>query len=127
MATVEDWIESSRSELKRAEERYYVGDYAYACFHAEQAIQHILKAYLLRHGNFLRIHDLCLLYSRARAYGLELTVSDEELRELTIHYYASRYPDARKRYGIEYTETVAKKAIELARKVVSEVMRCLST
>ncbi len=127
MSTVEDWIESSYSELKRAEERYSTGDYAYACFHAEQAIQHILKAYLLRHGNFLRTHDLCLLYSRARSYGLKLTVSNDELREMTVHYYASRYPDARKRYRIKYTEPVARKAIELARRIVSEVMKCLST
>ena len=102
------------------------GDYEYACFHAEQAVQHILRAYLLKHGSFVRSHDLVLLYHRARTYGLTLSISEHELRELTVHYYASRYPDARKRYNVTYNEHVARGVIEVARRVVSEVLRCLT-
>jgi len=120
-----EWLESAISELRRAEERMSSGDHAYACFHAEQAAQFALKALLLRHGAFMRTHDLVLLYSRARAYGLEADVDERDLRELMIHYFASRYPDARRRYQIVYNEHLARRMIDIARRIVEEVRACL--
>ncbi|MCD6509485.1 MAG: HEPN domain-containing protein [Thermoprotei archaeon] len=48
-----EWIESCLSELRRAKERLRYRNYAYACFHAEQAVEFALKAFLIAHGNFL--------------------------------------------------------------------------
>ena len=121
----EEWLESSILELRRAEERLRHGEYAYACFHAERAVQFSLKALLPRHGNFLRVHDLRRLYERARRYGFSVEVGERELRELTIRYAASRYPDARRRYGVTYDEPTARRALETAKRVVSGVVKWL--
>ncbi len=123
---VAEWIESSLSELERAIRCLKLGDYPYACFHAHQAAEHALKAFLLSYGNFLKSHDLQKLIERAKKYNLVIKVSRKDIERLTIHYYASRYPNARRRYGVSYTEEEAKKSIEIASSIVREVRKCLS-
>jgi len=120
------WLESAILELKRAHERFERKDYAYVCFHAEQAVQFALKALLKYYGNFLKTHDIVKLLERCRVHGFNINVNIEDLRELTIHYLASRYPNARLRYSIKYNERIAIKAIKLAEKVVESVRNCLS-
>ena len=47
---------------------------------------------------------------------LGVTVSVEEIRKLTLHYYASRYHNATRRLRIKYNEETAKNVLRLWRK-----------
>lgn len=119
------WLEFAEAELRRALERFRVRDYSYTCYHAEQATQMALKAVLIAYGNFLPTHDLTKLAKRVSRYGVVLQVPLELLEWLTLHYYASRYPDARVRTGVRYELPVAEFAIYLAQYVLKQVRRVL--
>ena len=81
------------------------------------------QGFIAGQGVFVPIHDL-------RELAEELGVRDEELlkrlSQLTKHYYASRYPDAARRLGIEYGREVAEECVEIVKRVWRVLRRCLS-
>ncbi len=97
MQSVDEYVESAYSHLDAADILLTRGLYKLAVFHLHQALEFLLKALLIKRGyKPTKTHALHLL-----ARGYQLTPEELNfLRELTIHYYASRYPDARQRYGI---------------------------
>jgi len=68
-------------------------DHAVAGFHAQQAVEKALKAVLIGHGvEFKRTHDLQLLADRLVGdLGMQLPVSEAELRRLTPFAVEARY------------------------------------
>lgn len=121
--SLNDWIESSLNDLNRAELCFKNNDYECTCFYAQQAVEKILKAYLIKFGNFLKTHDLTKLTNRCLTYGLNLAEFYEDLEKLSIHYSASRYPNARISSGITYNEEIAKWCLDLAVKIINYVLK----
>jgi HEPN domain-containing protein len=74
----------------------------------------LLKAILIKKGMFIPIHDLMEL---AHEVGIEEPILLNKLSKLTIHYYASRYPDATRRAMIKYDLNTAKECINVMREL----------
>ncbi len=99
MQGYDQYTELAYSHLNAAEVLLREGLYELSVFHLHQALELLIKAILIKRGyKPLKTHALHLL---AKSLSIELTQRELDfLRELTLHYYASRYPDARARYGI---------------------------
>ena len=88
-----------------------------SCFHAQQAAEKALKAYLISLGEERapRTHDLEELAARIRKSGGAAPPADRVVA-LNVFTPGVRYPD-----GLDATEYEAHKALELAREVVAFV------
>ena len=64
------------------------------CFHAQQAAEKILKAFLVFHGRDLsKTHDLVALLARCADCEAGLAGLESDCRTLTSYGVAARYPD----------------------------------
>lgn len=64
------------------------------CFHAQQAAEKLLKAFLSHHGFGLkRTHDLVALLTVAVEIDLSLSDLEQDCRKLTYYAVSARYPD----------------------------------
>lgn len=64
------------------------------CFHAQQAIEKSLKAFLfLRQVEFRRTHDLVELAQLLHQHGVGVPVADDQLSRLSPFAVALRYDD----------------------------------
>ena len=64
------------------------------CFHAQQAAEKVLKAFLVYHGERPpRTHDLVALLTRCVDAGGNLDDLEGECRDLTFFAVSARYPD----------------------------------
>lgn len=64
------------------------------CFHAQQAVEKALKAYLAFQGQPPpRTHDLVALLAACVQFEPGLAVLEEDCRRLTYYAVAARYPD----------------------------------
>ncbi len=99
--------------LKKAEESLVEGDYNFTMFFVEQFFQLALKYYLHnKYGDFPKTHSLKVLFELTKD-GRLLKYYKENLdllREVELSYVASRY------FDVDYSENVAKKSLELAKK-----------
>jgi len=115
-----DWLEYAEEDRREALDRFSHGKWRETCYHAQQAIEKVLKALLIKIGIFVPTHELTelikIVEEKYKTKMLDATVSVEEIRKLTLHYYASRYPDAIRRLKIKYNEETAKNALKLWRK-----------
>lgn len=70
-------------------------DFPAAAFHAQQAIEKVIKAVLcLKGAEFRRTHDLIELAGRSADVGAPLPLSDDLLRRLTPYGVEFRYDAA---------------------------------
>ena len=126
-----DWLEYAEEDRGEALDRFSHGKWREACYHAQQAVEKILKALIIRIGIFMPTHELTELIKtveeKYKTKILGVTISVEEIRKLTLHYYASRYPDATRRLKIKYDEKTAKKCIEIMEKVWSVIKKYVKT
>lgn len=122
-----EWFEYAKEDREEALDRFSHGRWREACYHAQQAVEKLFKALIIKVGVFIPTHDIVgLLRCVEEKYNvrfLGVVVGEEELRELTIHYYASRYPDASRRFRVRYDESLARRCIEIMEKVWKEVER----
>ena len=121
------WLAQAVRDLRTAENSLNSGDY-YACaFWSQQAVEKALKALLMARGKVVKGHDLVELgYIIRDELHLDVSQIMDNLRELTMHYTTARYPDAANGIPYEvYTESRARRALELAREVVEWVRRNL--
>ncbi len=64
------------------------------CFHAQQAVEKTLKAFLVFHGQDPpRTHDLVALLARGVRYAASLADLEKDCRNLTYFAVSTRYPD----------------------------------
>ena len=109
-----EWLKYAKSDYEEAISALNRNAFKEACFHAQQSCEKLLKAILIKRGMFIPIHDLSEL---ARETGIEEPILLNKLSKLTIHYYASRYPDAARRAMIKYDLNTAKECIDVMRKL----------
>ncbi|MFZ8848944.1 MAG: HEPN domain-containing protein [Thermoproteota archaeon] len=109
-----EWLQYAKSDYKEAISALNRNSFKEACFHAQQSCEKLLKAILIKRGTFIPIHDLSEL---ARETGIEEPILLNKLSRLTIHYYASRYPDAARRTMIKYDLNTAKECVEVMREL----------
>lgn len=115
-----DWLEQARINHAHADRSLEMGDYAWACFAAQQAAEAAVKALHQRLGQVAWGHsvvDLLSALPESAQPGTELT---EKAKVLDKYYIPTRYPDAHPagpaaRY---YTQLEASEAARLARAVV---------
>lgn len=121
------WIKQAESDLKKALNDIKTGDWDSAAFWSQQASEKALKGLLLSRGRVYRGHDLLeMAHIFREELGLDPSAIVDDLRELTIHYIISRYPNAANAIPSElYTETKAIELVERARRVLDWVRQSL--
>jgi HEPN domain-containing protein len=63
------------------------------CFHAQQLVEKVLKAFLVARGQpASRLHDLVALLSSCAEIEPSLVALEEDCRRLTTYAIAARYP-----------------------------------
>jgi HEPN domain-containing protein len=88
------------------------------CFHAQQAIEKLLKGVLVANGrNIAKTHDLVRLLSEVTDILPELLPFEEQFEEVSEYGVAVRYPNG---FG-EPTLAEASRAYEIAKKVAEIV------
>ncbi|MHA1834408.1 MAG: HEPN domain-containing protein [Candidatus Baldrarchaeia archaeon] len=124
-ATSSEWLETAWSNFERACRAIKFEDYAQVVFYAHQTVETAIKAYLTSKGyKVLHTHDLKVLVEEAIKLSLKIDIKSRDLEELSMHYFATRYPDARRRLKIPkeyYTRKVALKFLNLAYKILTLV------
>jgi HEPN domain-containing protein len=109
-----EWFQYAKSNYEKAISALNRNSFKEACFHAQQSCENLLKAILIKKGMFIPIHDLMEL---AREVNIEESMLLNKLSKLTIHYYASRYPDATRRAMIKYDLNTAKECVDVMREL----------
>lgn len=90
------WLAKAESDLLNIENNLAAGRVPWdtVCFHAQQAAEKLLKAYLVYQGHTpTRTHDLVALLARCVAIDTGLAILENDCRSLTYYAVGSRYPD----------------------------------
>ena len=92
------------------------------CFHAQQAAEKFLKAFLVFHAQPpVPTHDLVALLASCVPLNPALAARQQDCQKLSYYAVAVRYPSDL----YEPTETDARQMIEAANRIRSEVLACL--
>ncbi len=123
----EMWFRQAERDLAKAVNDLATGDWDSAAFWSQQAAEKALKAVLLNAGVAHRGHELLGIAETIRAeLGVDVSEIVDDLRELTVHYTISRYPNAANAVPYElYDERRARDLVERARKVLEWSRRYL--
>lgn len=93
---VAEWVNKAQADLETAEREFtYQGhrNFDAVSFHAQQAIEKLMKAVLVRRGVTPRkTHDLDVLATELKAAGVVLPFSKVELVKLSMAAVHARYP-----------------------------------
>jgi len=86
------WIEIAREDFESAKVLIKKKLYRTVCFHCQQAVEKVLKAYLVEGGvKFKRVHDLVDLKTGIERLGRKVSLTLEDAAFLNS-VYRSRYP-----------------------------------
>ena len=92
------------------------------CFHAQQAVEKLLKAFLVNHGKTLvRTHDLIALLAACAEIDPSLAGLQQDCQRLRYYAVSSRYPADL----YEPDEPEARQMIDAARRVRTALLACL--
>jgi len=110
------WLEQARHTLASAHRDLEAGDYAWACFKAQQAGEYAIKGVLRGIGRLAAGHSILKLLTELKETGMHLPDMSSYARTLDRHYIPPRYPDA---YPAGspfefYDEKTAREAIQAA-------------
>ena len=97
---VSQWLKKAEHDLRAAELLTQGADPPtdVICFHAHQAVEKLLKAFLVAHDvEFEKTHDLGILLDRCREI-------DQEFEELNEYAVSARYPGLWEEYPAEEAE-----------------------
>lgn len=123
MSEAKTWFEFARTDLRVAELAQKDGLHNQACFHAHQAVEKMLKGFLLSRGRRVpRTHSLLELGKLAQELGFPGELA-AKIRMLDGYYLPTRYPDALPRLSDLPSAVEAEEALSIA----TEVWRWLST
>jgi len=121
------WLIQAERDLKKAINDLRTEDWDSAAFWSQQAAEKSLKALLIDGGKVYGGHDLLDMAHIIRDdLGIDVEAIMDDLRELTIHYTISRYPNAANAVPSElYTKDRAEELVMRARRVLEWVKRNL--
>lgn len=118
------WLAFARQDFKAAQVLFEEGIFNQTCFHAQQAVEKYLKAFLIRQKAPLpKVHSLIELLGVCQTYDSSLARHEQGCRHLDQFYLPSRYPDAivgSLPEGLP-TKTHAEEALRLASQIIDEL------
>jgi len=115
MSEAANWFEFARTDLQVAELALTAGLFNQACFHAHQAVEKLLKGFILARGKRVpRTHSLVDLGRLAQELGFPQELRNKILI-LNGYYLPTRYPDAIPDLSHLPTRDEAQEAISLAK------------
>jgi len=92
------------------------------CFHAQQAAEKVLKAFLIHHGQTLtRTHDLVALLAACVGISPSLAPLEQDCRKLSYFAVSSRYPDDLFQPG----EVEGREMLATARRIQAQILSFL--
>jgi HEPN domain-containing protein len=118
------WLKQASHTLNSAQRDAEAGDYAWACFKAQQAAEFGIKALLRGFGLSAVGHSILALLRQAGREGLALPTELERwARILDRHYIPPRYPNAYPSGSpFEfYDEKTAQEALNTAQAVIEAI------
>ncbi|MGC8571401.1 MAG: HEPN domain-containing protein [Caldivirga sp.] len=119
------WIRAAEEDLFDADIMLKAGRWFRVAFHAHQAVEEALKAlfFIVRREDPPKIHTITELYRMLKESGFTLPSDlERQLYVLNKYYTVTRYPDAAGGLPSESVdESEARRALELARRVVEYV------
>lgn len=111
-----EWIGKASEDLLSLESliKHKDGSPSTGCFLAQQAIEKLFKALIIKYGGELeKIHDLITLLQRVIKFEPETERFSKEIAVITHYYIETRYPGD---YP-EFTWQECQKAFEIAKEV----------
>lgn len=125
MDSIQNWLAQSEEDLLWAQASFRENIWRGTCFASQQAAEKALKAYLLSRNELItKIHDLVVLNQKCINLDQQFSDLETACSELSPYYISSRYPDVAQ--FEEYSEAIAKKAVECAKSIVEFVKSKLS-
>ncbi|MCS6925943.1 MAG: HEPN domain-containing protein [Candidatus Binatia bacterium] len=123
------WLRQATHDLAIARGHQERGDYADACFMAEQAAQKALKAFLIAQGQrSVPIHSVAQLAERCARFASDFAAHITPGRILDQYYIPTRYPDALAPPAVpfeSYTQEQGEQAVAAAEAIVALVSQQL--
>ena len=119
------WLRKAENDLKNIRASLQSGDPAWdtVCYHAQQAAEKSLKAFLVAHGTLPpRVHDLEELLSLCKDFDPSLDVLAGDCGLLTDYGVEVRYPDV-----TEPGESEGKLAVASAERICAALQQRLQT
>ena len=119
-----NWIAFARRDVQAADVLRQNGIYEESCFHAQQAAEKALKAFLVYNGQTPpRLHDLLDLLTRCLTFDTTLNAFRAECTTLNQYYAPTCYPDAAAAVSPADLpgQTEAQRALDYARVIVSAI------
>jgi len=114
------WLESALRERAWARVGLREGYYAQACFSCQQALEKVLKAFLLAHGvPFPKTHELLRLVALCSDLDSGVQRFEEDARNLDGYYVSTRYPDLASEH--EYTKEETEEALRVVDGVLASL------
>ena len=89
-----DWLNQGNSDLTASNNAANAGDYAWACFLAQQTAEKALKAIGEKNNLILWGHDLVDLFEKLKKRIKIPKFIQDHCRVLNLYYISTRYPDA---------------------------------
>ncbi len=115
------WVSKAEHDLLNIRNNLAASDVPWdtVCFHAQQAAEKFLKAFLIYQGRELsRTHDLVALLAQCAEIDRQLAALETDCHKLTSFGIASRYPDDL----YEPNEADARQMVEAAHRVRSALL-----
>ncbi len=110
MEEAKKWMQKAEEEFMAAEINFDQKLYEVSAFLSHQSAEKALKAvYVLKFKRLWKIHDLFTLGEKVGATKDILDLCEK----LNPHYIATRYPTEE-----DYTEEMAKEALEISKKLI---------
>lgn len=125
-STYRAWLEKAEHDLLNIDNNLAATRVPWdtVCFHAQQAAEKVLKAFLIYHGERPpRTHDLIALLTRCVSFAPEFADLETDCRNLTYFAVSARYPDDL----FEPGEADGRAMDEAARRVQARVLARLPT
>ncbi len=118
-----EWFQKAQEDLRRVTRRLTEGDIEDAAFHLQQAIEKLLKGYLISTGWALKkIHDLEALLDDAVRVAPALESYRKLCQQVTGYYLTERYPAL----GASPSANEIRSGYQSARRLMSWIRKSIS-
>ncbi len=116
-----DWINQAQADCDAANNSLNAGDYAWACFLAQQAAEKALKSIGEKLNLVIWGHDLVDILKQLKTVITIPTSIELHCKTLNLYYTSTRYPDVfSSGFPAEkFSDAQAREAIKLACEVIT--------